>query len=98
MKAPSIREGIVPLGRFKNQASRYFRQVREGGAPVVVTHHGQAAGVVISPEDFDRFSERERFVAAVEEGLADVKAGRTISNEELTREFRRRFAKPRRVR
>jgi predicted transcriptional regulator len=40
----------------------------------------QKAGAVTSP---DPHGERERFVAAVEEGLADTEAGRVISDEEL---------------
>lgn len=75
MKPINIQEDIVPFGEFKTHASRIMRTFRQEGRPVVITQHGRPAGVLISPEDFDRFTERERFVAAVEQGLAESKAG-----------------------
>jgi predicted transcriptional regulator len=38
-------------------------------------------------------SERERFVASIEEGLADVRAGRLLPDLQLGRELDRRFGK-----
>lgn len=75
MKPIRIHDDIVPIGEFKTHASRIVRGLRETGRPVVITQHGKAAGVLISPEAFDRFTERERFLAAVEEGLAESEAG-----------------------
>jgi hypothetical protein len=43
----------------------------------------RAAGVRISPDEYDLLREREPFVEAVQEGLADAEAGRTMTNEEL---------------
>ena len=90
MKPIRIHEDIVPIGEFKTHASRIVRGLRETGRPVVITQHGKAAGVLISPEAFDRFTERARFLAAVEEGLADSQAGRVFSDEEVTARFGRR--------
>lgn len=91
MKHISIQDDIVPIGEFKTHASRIVRGLRETGRPVVITQHGRATGVLISPEDFDRFTERERFVAAVEQGLAESEAGLGLSNDELSEHFERRF-------
>jgi predicted transcriptional regulator len=41
--------------------------------------------MLITPEDFDQISERERFIAAVQEGLADAEAGRLLTSEEVDR-------------
>ena len=38
-----------------------------------------------------RLTYRTRFVAAVNEGLADVEAGRVISDEELGRRLKQRY-------
>jgi hypothetical protein len=37
--------------------------------------NGKAAGVLLSPAQFDALTERARFVAAIDEGLADVEGG-----------------------
>lgn len=91
MKSVRIQEDIVPIGDFKTHASAIMRRLKADQRPVVITQRGRPAGVLVSPEDFDRFTERERFVEAVEQGLAESKAGLTISNEELTEHFDRRF-------
>jgi hypothetical protein len=39
--------------------------------------------VLITPEDFDRLSERERFIAAVEQGLAESDADHGVDDGEL---------------
>jgi PHD/YefM family antitoxin component YafN of YafNO toxin-antitoxin module len=49
----------------------------------VITQHGKPAGVLVSPEDFDRMSEHSRFLQAVERGLDDVKAGRVVDDASL---------------
>lgn len=81
MKPISIQDDIVPIGEFKTHASRIVRGMRATGRPVVITQHGKPAGVLISPEAFDRFTERERFVAAVDQGLRESEAGLGMVSE-----------------
>ena len=47
---------------------------------------------MIPPEDTDETRERERFIAAVQEGLADSEAGRVIDDEELNRLLDEKFS------
>ena len=72
---------------FKTQASRVLRRVREEGRPIVITQNGRPAAVLLSPEEFDRLTERERFMTAVATGLADVEAGRILDDEDVEREL-----------
>ena len=76
-------EDIVPLADFKSRTSQLLRKMREDQRPLVITQNGKPAAVLITPEDFDRIRERERFVEAVSAGLADSAAGRLIDDEEL---------------
>ena len=87
MKPVQIAEDIVPLADFKAQASRLFRQLRREQRPVIITQNGKPAAVLITPEEFDRMQERERFLDAVREGLADSEAGRLIDDSELDAEL-----------
>lgn len=82
-KALHVSEDILPIGDFKTHAGRVLRRLRDDGRPVVITQHGRPAGVLLSPEEYDRLREHDRFLEAVHEGLADAEAGRTISDEEL---------------
>jgi predicted transcriptional regulator len=45
---------------------------------------------ILAPQAAD-VAYRERFVAAVEEGLADLEAGRVVDDDELTRELDEEF-------
>ena len=93
MKPIQLAEDIVPLADFKARASRLFKQLREEQRPVVITQNGKPAAVLITPEEFDRFAERSRFLDAVEEGLADAEAGRLIDDEQIGLELDAEFGR-----
>ncbi len=93
MKPLMISQDIIPLARFKAQASQIFRQLHEEQRPVVVTQNGQTAAVLITPEAFDRLQEHDRFLAAVQAGLADSEAGRLLEDAVLTAELDAEFGR-----
>lgn len=85
MKPLRISDGIVPIGEFKAQAARWLRRLANRSRPVVITQNGRPAGVLISPTEFDRLQERQRFLESIAAGLADAEAGRLMDTKELTR-------------
>jgi prevent-host-death family protein len=91
MKPIRAAEDIVPLNDFKARASELFRQLRKGQRPLIITLNGKPAGVLITPEEFDRMRERDRFTVAVSAGLADSAAGRVIDDEDLGAELDAEF-------
>lgn len=91
MKPFSTAEDIVPLSDFKARASQLFRKLREGQRPLIITQNGKPAAVLISPEEFDRIRERDRFMEAVSAGLADSAADRLVDDEELGAELDKEF-------
>lgn len=60
------------------------------GPFLVMTQNGKPAGVLVSPTEYDRLTERERFVESVALGLADAEAGRTMDTKELLRRLEER--------
>src|SRR5438552_7583864 len=85
MKTIMVAEDILPIATFKAHASAVVRSLRTRGRPMVITQNGKPAAVLVSPEEFDRLQAGREFRAAVREGLADEKAGRTVSDRELDR-------------
>ena len=85
MKQVQVSEGIVPLGEFKSQAARLLRKLGDSGEPVVITQNGRPAGVLLSPREFDRIQELQRFLESIAAGLADAEAGRVTDTAELRR-------------
>lgn len=95
MRALRVSEDIVPVSDFNAEGADWLQRVAETGHPLIITQNGKAAGVLLSPAEFDRLSERARFVSAVEEGLADADAGRLHDHDEVATRMKERFgAKP----
>ena len=91
MRPVRISENFVPVSEFKAQAADWLRKIGETNAPVVVTQNGRPAGVLMSPHAFDDLTEQARFVAAVQEGLADANAGRVRSHPKVVARLKGRF-------
>lgn len=76
----------VALARVKDDLSRYLRLAQ--GQEIVITRHGQAAGVLIgfeSEEDwFDyRVEHHPEFVRRVAEARAALRAGHGVALEDV---------------
>jgi prevent-host-death family protein len=93
MRAVRISEDIVPVSDFKAQAADWLKRVSDTGQPVVITQNGKAAGVLVSPSEFDRLCERAGLLEAIDAGLADEKAGRVVSHASVVSEMKRRAAR-----
>ena len=91
MKSLQVAEDILPLGVFKARASQVLRKLREVQRPLVITQHGKPVAVLLTPEEFDRLAAYDRFLAAVQEGLADAEAGRVIADQALASELAAAF-------
>jgi prevent-host-death family protein len=80
-------EDIIPIAELKANMSEIVRGLDERPRPLVVTLNGKPAAVVMSPREYDLLSYQSRFIEAVNEGLADVEAGRTVDAEEAFAEL-----------
>ncbi|MDE1162753.1 MAG: type II toxin-antitoxin system prevent-host-death family antitoxin [Acidobacteriaceae bacterium] len=81
---------------FQRNAKAHISRLRKTKSPMVLTVNGTASIVVQDAETYqeqmdrlEQLEEERRFVVAVNEGLADVEAGRTMSLEQ----FRTRMEK-----
>ena len=87
-----VSEDIVTVSDFKAQASKWLRRITGSGRPLVITQNGKPAGVLLSPAAFDELSERQQFLAAVQDGIADEQAGRNHTSEEVFDAVEQRIA------
>ena len=88
MKDVQIADGIVPLGEFKAQAAKLLKRLGESDQPMVITQHGRPAGVLLSPREYDRIQERQRFLESIAAGLADAESGRVMDTTKLRERLR----------
>jgi prevent-host-death family protein len=70
----------------------WLKRVADTGQPVVITQNGKAAGVLVSPAEFDRLRERAGLLEAIDVGLADEQAGRVVPHAAVVSEMQRRAA------
>jgi len=83
----SVSNDIIPFAQFKTHASDWFRKLGEGKDAVVITSNGRAAGVLVSPAEYDRLTDQRRFFEAVQEGLSNIASGDVFSTDELRHEL-----------
>ena len=92
MKEIIISEDVVPVGQFKAEMASWLKRVSKHHRQIMITQNGKPAGVLISPDDYDRIQETERFLRSVARGLADAEEGRTMSTKELRKRLAQRRA------
>ena len=88
---------IQSLSVFKRDTSKFLKQMKKTGQPIVLTVNGKAAAVVHDPDSYqDYLREKDRLeaLAGIRRGLADVKAGRTRPAEDVFRDIEERFGIP----
>lgn len=81
---------IIPMRDLKNTVEIERRCAEENG-PVFVTKNGYGRLVVMDIAYYERVMQKMYEAQAVLEGLADVKAGRTLDGEDAIEAVRRRY-------
>ncbi len=88
MRPHRVSEDVIGVSDLRSRTAEFLEQIAETGAPLIVTQHGRAAGVLLSPAAFDDLTEHARVVAAINEGLEDVAAGRVVKHDDLINEMK----------
>jgi prevent-host-death family protein len=91
MRPFQLSEDVLPVGAFKAHMAEVLQKLRESNRPIVITQNGKPAAVMVSPKEFDRLLEKERFIEGIREGLSDSEAGRWISDKDLERQLAAEF-------
>ena len=88
---------IQSLSVFKRDSSKFIKQMKKTGQPIVLTVNGKAAAVVHDPDsyqDYLREKDRQEAIAGIRRGLADVKNGRVTEAEVFFKEFEEKYGIP----
>ena len=85
---------IQSLSVFKRDSSKFLKQMKKTGQPIVLTVNGKAAAVVHDPDSYQEYlrdKDRQEAIEGIRRGMADVKAGRTRPAEDVFRDLFERF-------
>jgi PHD/YefM family antitoxin component YafN of YafNO toxin-antitoxin module len=90
----NISRDIDSLSNFKRNTPKFIEQMKETKEPVVLTINGKAELVVQDAEGYQALLERIDYletIKAIEQGLQDVKEGKTIPLEEFEAAMRKKY-------
>ena len=88
----NVSNDIIPIGEFKISLSKWLKNVRNTGHPLVITQNGRPAGVLISPSEYDELVQKKLFLNSVNRGLSDIESNNVYSTKELKEELKGRRA------
>ncbi len=88
MRTINISQDIVPVGEFKTGISKWLRSIRSKNHPVVITQNGRPAGVLITPEEYDKLTYTKLFSESVNRGIADINSGNIYTTSEMKEKIR----------
>ena len=86
-----VREDSTPVTALKTRAARLLRAASETRRPLVITQNGKPKGVLIDFETYEDLREATLLLKLIAQGEADVRAGRTVSQNEVFRTVRARL-------
>lgn len=81
---------IIPMRDLKNTVEVERRCAEENG-PVFVTKNGYGRLVVMDIDYYDRTMRQLAEAKAVMEGLADIKAGRTVDGDSAIQNLKEKY-------
>jgi len=87
----SLKEDIRPITFLKARAAELLAQVNETQRPVVITQNGVARGVLQDPESYERLRRAVGLLKLLTQGEEDVRAGRTVPQDRLFGQIRKRL-------
>jgi prevent-host-death family protein len=82
------------LTDFQRNAKGFIDGLNETKEPVLLTVNGKVQAVLVDPTSYQEMEaniERERFLAAIREGLEDIKNGKSRSAEMVIAELRAKY-------
>ena len=93
-----ITRDIQSLSDFKQNASRFVKQVQETKEPIVLTVNGKPAVVIQDAESYQRMADATEYnetVAAIREAVADIEnAHNWPTADEVFSDLRKKFNIP----
>jgi antitoxin YefM len=87
----NLTKNIIPISELQRQAGQIVDGLSKSDDPVIITQHGRAAAVMLTPERYDQIQEDLRLLDDLElmpmlkEAEEAKAAGNTTSHEEVKR-------------
>ena len=81
-----LKNDLLPVSEFRSHTAEVIERVQREGGPLVITHHGKGAAVLLSVEEYARMEEVREVREALARGRRAIARGDLHSQEEVERE------------
>lgn len=80
MQRLQIAKDIKPLSEFRANASSFIQQVHDTKRPLVITHHGRSAAVVLDAQEYENLLETIELLQDVQAAEIEIRDGKGIDH------------------
>lgn len=88
-----VEHDVKPVTYMKTKAAELLRSVDESRRPVIITQSGHPKGVLMDFTSYRELREATLLLRLLAQGEAELRAGRTVSQDRVFLELRRRLEK-----
>ncbi len=77
-----LAEDVKPLSEFRSGVASCIRQVRKTKRPVVITHHGKSAAVLLDIAHYETLMDRIETLQDIRTAEQQISEGKGIPNDQ----------------
>ena len=74
-------QDVKPLSEFRANVASCLRQVQKSKRPVVITHHGRSAAVLLDVGEYESLIQKIELLVEVRLGEAQIDSGMGIAHD-----------------
>jgi PHD/YefM family antitoxin component YafN of YafNO toxin-antitoxin module len=79
----SLIEDVKPISYIKTNAADMLAYINESKNPIVITQNGEARGVMLDIESYQRMTDALVLMKLIERAESDIKSGATKSHTQV---------------
>jgi prevent-host-death family protein len=83
----NIVDDIKPVTYLKSKAADLLKQINETQRPVIITQNGEPRAVLQDPASYENMRNAIGILKLISQGEADVRGGRTKTQEKIFNEI-----------
>ena len=91
MRRVDLNQDIRPLSEFRANAASFVQQVHNTKRPLVITHHGRSAAVLIDVFEYESLIEKLELLQDIQVAETQIKEGKGIKHETAKKQILERL-------
>lgn len=91
MKRPRLDKDVRSLSEFRAKVASFVSQVRETHRPLVITHRGNGAAVLLDVADYEALLDELELIRDVRDAERQIDAGEAVGHEAARRRLVKRL-------